>query len=270
MNEEKLESRIEQRWERRRFRHENHERWRRHGGRWVGLFFLIIGGLLLARASGVLFPAWFFTWPMFLIAFGIFSGARHGFRHIGWLIPVVIGGLFLADQLSPDLRLKPYIWPIALIVVGLLFLLRPKRSRWRPDGENGFQPLQQEDASRLKPDWQPASDVKGDFIDATAVFGGVKKNVVTKNLQGGDITTFMGGAEINLMQADFNGKVMIDCFNMFGGTKLLIPADWQIQSGLTIVFGGIEDKRPPAQANPNKVLYLDGTCIFGGIEIKSY
>src|SRR5689334_5821045 len=116
MNEEKMESRIERGWDRRRFDREGHERWRRHGSRWVGLFFLVVGGLLLARASGVYFPGWFFTWPMFLIGFGIFSGARHGFRNIGWLIPVVIGGLFLADQLSPDLRLKPYIWPLALIV----------------------------------------------------------------------------------------------------------------------------------------------------------
>src|SRR5690349_22431252 len=42
------------------------------------------------------------------------------------------------------------------------------------------------------------------FIDVTAVFGGIKKNVLSKNFKGGDITSFMGGSEIDLSQADFN------------------------------------------------------------------
>ena len=255
---------MERRWERYQHRRE-------HGGRWLGLFLLVMGALFLARASGVLFPTWFFTWPVLLIGFGIFSGIRHGFRNVGWLLPIVIGGLFLADRLSPDLRLRPYIWPIALIVAGLLFLFRPKRSHRHFDDDNrqggpDFSP----DEPRQPSDWQPAANDNGDVIDATAIFGGLKKNVLSKNFKGGDITTFMGGAEVNLMQADFNGRVMLDCFNMFGGTKLIIPADWQIQSGLVTIFGGIEDKRYPAQVNSGKVLYLDGTCIFGGIEIKSY
>jgi predicted membrane protein len=57
---------------------------------------------------------------------------------------------------------------------------------------------------------------------------------------------------------------------MFGGTKLIVPSDWDVQSGVVTIFGGIEDKRQPAQINPVKVLYLDGTCIFGGVEIKSF
>lgn len=232
---------------------------------------LVVGGLLLAKAGGVLFPNWFFTWPMLLIAFGFFSGIRHGFRSVGWLIPIVIGALFLADNLSPDLRLKPYIWPIAIMVIGLLFLFRPRRKHghFAEEGNRDFEPAST-DAPHGKAEWQPAFNDGSDMIDSTAIFGGVKKNILSKNFKGGDITTFMGGAEINLLQADFNGKVMLDCFNMFGGTKLIVPADWQIQSGLVTIFGGIEDKRQPTQANPDKVLYLDGTCIFGGIEIKSY
>jgi predicted membrane protein len=81
----------------------------------------------------------------------------------------------------------------------------------------------------------------------------------------------MGGAEINLTQADFDGRIIIDCFNMFGGTKLIVPADWEVQSGVVTIFGGIEDKRPPSTTvNPNKLVYIDGTCIFGGVEIKSF
>ncbi len=60
---------------------------------------------------------------------------------------------------------------------------------------------------------------KRDFLDAISVFGGVKKNIMTKNFKGGEIINFMGGSENNLTQADFNGTIKIDTTNIFGGTK---------------------------------------------------
>ena len=268
MNERQIENRFE---------HRVKERWGRqdyNGRRWVGLFLLIVGALFLARESGVLFPRWLFTWPMILIGFGLLSGIRHQFRGIGWMLPILIGSIFLIDKMLPELRIKPYLWPAILIVIGLFFIFRPKRHHWHAGGQ-GME-LGEGDAtdpaSTTGPrSWQEATTDRADMIDATAIFGGIKKNVMSKNFKGGDITTFMGGAEINLLQADCHGRIMIDCFNMFGGTKLIVPADWEVQSGLMTIFGGIEDKRPPAtQANPTKVLYLDGTCIFGGVEIKSF
>lgn len=267
MNEQEFKNKINERWG------DRHNK----GRRWVGVFLVIVGGLLLARATGVLFPVWFFTWPVFLIGFGLFSGVRHNFRGVGWLIPIVIGGIFLADSFAPELRLKPYLWPLAIVAMGLLFIFRPKKSFGPNDDDNNFgnrpptrPTIQQEDVPHLKTEWQTAMNDGNDVIDATAIFGGVKKNVLSKNFRGGDVTTFMGGAEINLSQADCNGRIMIDCFNMFGGTKLIVPSDWDVQSGLVSIFGGIEDKRQPAQVNPSKVLFLDGTNIFGGVEIRSF
>ena len=157
------------------------------------------------------------------------------------------------------------------MAAGFLFLIRPKRSYKRFEGDGGpANPDASPTDSQWKTEWTPTSNDSGDMIDSTAIFGGLKKNVLSKNFKGGDVTTFMGGAEINLMQADFTGRVMLDCFNMFGGTKLIVPADWHVQSGLVTIFGGVEDKRPPSPVNSDKVLYIDGTCIFGGIEIKSY
>lgn len=243
---------------------------------------LIVGAVLLLKVSGaVLFPGWFFTWPVLLIAIGLFSGIKHRFRRIGWLIPVVIGGVFLLDELSPALTFRPYVWPVLLIGAGLFIIFRPKNRRCGrgegPDdnleGERNF--TQGEPAvpfqANTNDDRINATTDRNDTIDATAVFGGVKKNVLSKNFKGGDVTTFMGGAEINLTQADFNGRAVIDCFNMFGGTKLIVPPDWEVQSDMMAIFGGIDDKRPPAAAaGSGKVLYLDGTCLFGGLEIKSY
>ena len=277
MDKQEFERRIEERWGRRGRRRS--ERGRVFGG----LFMLIVGTVLLLKVSGaILFPAWFFTWPVLLIAIGLFSGVRHRFRGIGWLFPLAIGAIFLADNLSPDMHLRPYLWPILLIAAGLFVIFRPKHRRCYPDGPNDddFDSRKNFDnqavvvpteAENEKNEWRNTSTDRNDVIDATAVFGGVKKAVLSKTFKGGDVTTFMGGAEINLSQADFSGKAVIDCFNMFGGTKLIVPPDWEVQSDVVAIFGGVDDKRPPASSGaPAKVLYLDGTCIFGGLEIKSY
>lgn len=266
MNEEDFKKRVRERWG-----HRGHGR----GGRqWSGVFLLIIGGLLLARASGVLFPGWFFSGPVLLIGIGLFIGVRHRFRNFVWLIPIVIGGALLADRLSPDITLRPYIWPVLLIGAGLFFIFRPKGRHCRRGGgrdDNAFTDEQVVATSTGTEALTPGISNQNDMIDVTAVFGGVKKNVVNKSFTGGDVTAFMGGAEINLTQADFKGRVTIDCFNMFGGTKIIVPPDWDIQSDILAIFGGVDDKRAPsANVHPDKILYLDGTCIFGGVEIKSY
>ena len=110
-----------------------------------------------------------------------------------------------------------------------------------------------------------------DYIDTTSVFGGVHKKVVSKNFKGGDVTTFLGGTEIDLTQADINGVVRLDVTQVMGGTKIIVPAHWEVRSQVTAVFAGFEDKRQqPAGLNPDKILIIEGTSIFGGIELKNY
>ena len=110
-----------------------------------------------------------------------------------------------------------------------------------------------------------------DYIDTTSIFGGVHKKVVSKNFKGGDIVTFLGGSEIDLSQAEIYGTARLDVTQVMGGTKIIVPAHWEVRSEVTALFAGFEDKRQqPAMVNPDKVLIIDGTSIFGGIELKNY
>ena len=110
-----------------------------------------------------------------------------------------------------------------------------------------------------------------DYIDTTSIFGGVHKKVVSKNFRGGDIVTFLGGSEIDLSQAEIIGTARLDVTQVMGGTKIIVPAHWEVRSEVTALFAGFEDKRQqPATINPEKVLIIDGTSIFGGIELKNY
>ena len=76
----------------------------------------------------------------------------------------------------------------------------------------------------------------------------------------------------NLTRADFTGTAEIELTTIFGGTKLIIPSNWTVRSEAVTIFGGLEDKRNMQTMidNPDKVLLLKGTVIFGGIEIKSF
>ena len=77
---------------------------------------------------------------------------------------------------------------------------------------------------------------------------------------------------MNLSQADIKGRVELEITTIFGGTKLIVPANWEVKSEAVTIFGGLEDKRSiqPGDPTQEKILVLRGTVLFGGIEIKSF
>ncbi|HWB23883.1 MAG TPA: DUF5668 domain-containing protein [Chitinophagaceae bacterium] len=239
----------------------------RRNREWTGIFLVIVGGLLLADKMHAGLPHWIFTWPMLLIGIGLLTGFQHNFRNASWFILVIIGGAFLVDQQYHDVDLHDMIWPGILILIGLAFIFRRKNHSW--------------DKQRWKNEWKnewkqnnPYGNVSqdnGEFVDSTNIFGGTKKVILSKNFKGGDITCFFGGAEIDLTQADIQGTVRLDVTQIFGGTKITVPAHWDVKNEMTAVFGGIEDKRSVVSTtfDPNKVLIIDGTSIFAGIEIRN-
>jgi hypothetical protein len=108
-------------------------------------------------------------------------------------------------------------------------------------------------------------------LDIVSIFAGIKKRIMSKQFQGGDIVCVFGGAELNLTNADFISPVALDVTMVFGGTKLIIPANWEVRSEVTAIFGGVDDKRPqPTSSIPEKTIILKGTLMFGGIEVNSF
>lgn len=233
----------------------------RKGRIFAGLLVVAVGVAFLMRETGFDFPRWLFSFESMLIILGLYLGFRHSFKGVMWLIPLGIGVLLMVDDIYPYYDLSDYLWPIAIIVVGLFIMFRQGRKR--------------SDADWNSWDKGNAQNFSDDHIDSAVVFGGVKKNIVSKNFRGGEAVTVFGGTDINLMQADIEGRVVLELTQAFGGTKLIVPPNWKIQTEeMVAIFGGVEDKRPQladtSAINHNKVLVLKGTCIFGGIDIKSY
>jgi predicted membrane protein len=266
--------------ERRRMREEWRARFRdRHGYMkdgshmrgygWTGVLLLLIGIVALLKAALVPIPYWIYSWPMLLIVIGFFVGIRHGFRGMSWLIFILIGGAFLADDIYPDFELRRYTWPFILIFLGLVFILRPRRSYAGCGQEKKKDdPFIKVEAGVIG----EATNSNEDFVNATSVFGGTKRNVISKNFKGGDLLSIFGGTELDLSKADLNGTAILELITMFGGTKLIIPSNWTIKSDAAVIFGSIEDKRSVTAVTDGseKILLLKGTVMFGGVDIKSY
>jgi predicted membrane protein len=243
------------------FNYRENNRTKRSDGRiWTGVFILLIGLASLMKATLTGLPDWVFSWKMLLIAVGIFIGFRSNFRDHSWLVPVLVGSVFILNDINPDFALRRYLWPIAIIILGLFIIVRP-RSRKKYWGEEGTT------ATSGGTEYN-----REDFVDSTNIFGGSKKNVISKNFKGGDIVSIFGGTELDLSQADFKGTAILDVTTIFGGAKLIVPSNWELSTEAVTILGGIDDKRKMQviQEKPDKTLVLKGTVLFGGIEIKSY
>jgi predicted membrane protein len=208
----------------------------------------------------------------------------------------LIGFAGLANEAIPGLHLGNMIWPVAIIAVGIWVIMRRnhtwEKGKWEKKWEKNKWEMewkQRWDARYHTPNPPEAGQAAAgaetntppptppnigadDFLDATSIFGGVKKTILSKNFRGGDITNIFGGAEIDLTMADIDGKVVLDITQLFGGTKIIVPSHWQVVSNLSAVFAGVDDKRlrRTGAGDNNKILVLEGVSIFAGVDIRSF
>jgi predicted membrane protein len=252
------------------------EKSHRRGKIMGGILIVVVGSLFLARELGVEIPYWVFTWKTLLIGLGLTLAVKHKFMHPGWILLVAVGGAFLLCDIWPEMQIKPIIWPSLLILLGLVIIFKPRRKGLAGQRRycrkmRGHHFRQHHEYRDFYNREEPS---KEDYIESTTVFGGVKKNILSKNFKGGEVTNVFGGSELNLSQADFEGTASLEITQVFGGTKLIVPPHWEIRSEMAVsVFGSVEDKRilqSTVNTEPTKVLMLTGTTVFGGIDIRSF
>lgn len=271
-------NKFRDKWEEGRSRWEQRMEHRdKHGHVWTGIFILLIGVAALLRTTVTDLPPWLFSWQTFLIALGLFIGFKHNFKSPSWFILIIIGSVFLVRDIYPDLAIRRYIWPAALIAVGAFLIIKPRNSRQWRCAENQKKKAATsssgiEEAKIVEETYEHQQDFQEDFVDSTSIFGGAKKNIISKNFKGGDVVNIFGGTELDLTRADFKGTAVIELTTIFGGTKLIVPSNWTVKSEAVTIFGGLEDKRnmQTLSDNPEKILLLRGTVIFGGIDIRSF
>lgn len=243
-----------------------------HNNKLGGLVLIVIGILFLLNRipqTAIWFPHWFFTWPVLVIGIGIFTGAKSRFKSPAWIILCLVGGYFLLYENNMiSINLRPYVFPIGIIVLGILLLIKRNNSKRCQPHHSRFKHWQPGQSANLA---EPV-DASEDVVIVSSTFGNVERNVFSKNFKSGSISTIFGGAQVNFAQADFQGTAVVDVSIMFGGTDIIIPSNWNVKNEISVIFGGIEDRRTVTSNihESGKTLVLRGNIMFGGIEIKSY
>jgi len=248
-------------------------------GRFIaGIIILIAGLLFLFNNLNILpprFEYYIFSWKTLLIAIGTLNLLFSHNRTAGFIL-ITVGIVFwIPDIFVLPIHAARFIWPLAIIMVGLFILFkRPDgqfRSRfWEDKSENNYASEGNENQG------ERTGFMYDDYIDNVAIFGGGERVVTSKNFRGGKLTAIFGGSEIRLHQAKLApGNHSLDIFFMFGGSEIVVPADWQIKVDVVSIFGGFSDKRythkqEETNEGTQSVLTIKGFVLFGGGEIKSY
>jgi len=211
----------------------------------IGLLLIVFGTLFLLDNYDIFyFPFDIFSWQYFLIGLGLLLLIVSNNKTAGTIL-LVIGGV----------NLVPELWPIIFVVIGLLIVFRKRSHPFRT--HSGSDKINDKD-----------------IIEEVNIFGGNNKVINTDNFKGGSVLSLFGGSEVNLSNAKLaEGENVLDVTFIFGGSTLIVPADWKVELDVMAIFGGFGDKRrkdPNMVYDDKKLLVVKGFVLFGGGEIKNY
>ncbi len=232
----------------------------------------IIAGAILIIAGGLLFLETFnlvdfslrqyiFSWKTLLIGIGVVLLATHERRTTAYVLIGLGIAFWLPSFIDYNIRFSQVFWPLILIGVGVVILTRRgKYKRNHVKGPKGSINT-------------PINETDMDYLDDISILGGGNKVIQSQDFKGGRITAIFGGSEFDFKDTKMSEEgCVIDVFTMFGGSKLIVPQDWQVKSDVLSLFGGFGDKRTirPSDIDQSKTLLIKGFVMFGGIEVKNY
>lgn len=209
-------------------------------------------------------------WPVILIAIGLSLGLKPApFRRpVAAALFLIVGGLFLANNLGYiDFWFRD-LWPILLILVGFEVL----RGGWKrkhglrahsidccgPNDETT-----REERCFLTEENHTLDE---ETINLSVLLGGGEYAYTSKKMKGGKISAVLGGCKVNLRDAEIAGNNMtIDAHTVMGGVEIFTPTHWEVVLNGSPIMGAIENKTRPADTT--KKLYITGSAVMGAVEV---
>lgn len=107
----------------------------------AGSGILAIGLLMILDNLGLEFPHWLLSWHTILLGVGLWMGYRKDFKVSGWLIMVIIGGIYTLGDLS-FIDLSGFKGALVLIGLGVYMLLKPVSTKYSCGDLNPKKPIQ--------------------------------------------------------------------------------------------------------------------------------
>lgn len=216
-----------------------------------GVVLIVVGVIFALNALhitniDVFFDGW---WTLFIIVpcgVGLFTERQKTGNIIGSIIGVFLL-LCAQDVLSFSLVWKLLV-PAIIIILGLKMLIKGLR------GDRASQIM-----TKIKADG-------GQPRVGCAIFSGQELRYDGEVFEGAQLTAVFGGVDCDLRNAIIEKDCAIDLTAVFGGIDILVPENVNVKISTTSIFGGVSNKTVSRKDVPT--LYITGTCMFGGAEIK--
>ncbi len=263
----------------------------------VGFIIVFLGVAILFKNLNIgnILPHWIFGWESILIIIGLVIGVNSKFEKKSAIVLIIIGGAFLLKN-SLDINLGKFLIPAAAIGLGFYLINRNKKSPnlpptppkndeydWDKRVDQNFQAGEDSPSSQNPDSYAQTSSSEHkpygrnflpdfeNYLKVDNFFSDTKKIILSKNFLGGNITSVFGSTSLNFLQADLKQPVVIDTFQLFGSTKIIVPTNWKVYSNVSSIFGEVDDRRPMIEVvtDDNKKIYITGTSLFGGLTIKN-
>ena len=221
----------------------------------IGLLIAAVGVLLLLQNTGLASFDAVVRWaPSLFILFGLWRLVANGFRRVFW--PIVIIAIALIVQLSWLGVDGAIFWPVVLIGAGVAVILgRTPRRRPQPE------PVGQSAASRFTEE--------GGEVGAFNIFNSNKENVASGDFRGGQTTTVMGSAQMDLRDSVVADRpATLEVTVVMGEARLRVPPHWSVRFDNTTVMGETKDERPHHESQDGAPdLIITGQVVMGSLKI---
>ena len=219
-----------------------------------GIVLIAIGIIIGVNSLGIAHINIFFDgwWTLFIIVpcfIGLFKEREKTGNIIGLIIGIV---LLLCCQglLNFDLIWKLAL-PTILVIIGISFIFKDTFDH-KINGE-----IKKLNKNRVKDNGY------------CATFSGQNVNFDGEKFNGTDLTAVFGGLNCDLRNAVIESDSVINVSSIFGGTEIIVPENVKVKIKSTSMFGGVDEKRKNKFDNQeSNTIYINATCLFGGVEIK--
>ncbi len=176
-------------------------------------------------------------------------------RTIGAIVVVGAGAWTYARLVGIRVDVE-FWWPIALMALGVIFLLRAREPAGGDPTAAGRRVTVGNDAGPSQ-------------ASAVAFWSGVRRRVTSAAFSRADLVAIMGGVEMDLRPATTaGGRAVIEVFVLMGGIEITVPPDWAVVNRAVVVMGGVTDHSTGAQGAAN-TLVIQGVVLMGGVEVKT-
>lgn len=110
----------------------------------------------------------------------------------------------------------------------------------------------------------------GGYNHFSGILSGRTVQFVDELFTGAVISSILGNVQLDLRNAIINDNVIVETTCILGGVDIYVPSNVKVVVNCTPILAGVDnDIISPSNANEAMyTLFINGTCILGGIEVK--